>query len=84
MNLEKALGCPKQYKPSLLDKKIEEFKNIFQTFFSFEQKDMNNDTRSFTYLVKYLFKWLFFWQYCQESYLEPNQKYKVEHFRNNS
>ena len=26
------------------------------------------------------FKWLFFWQYCQEPYLEPNQKSMVEPF----
>ena len=44
----------------------------------------NKDTTSFTELGKHLLNDYFFWQYCQELYLEPNQKSMVELFCKNS
>ena len=41
-------------------------------------------TKSFTELGKYLLNGHFFWLYCQELYLEPNQKSMVEIFCKNS
>ena len=46
--------------------------------------DKNKETKRFTELGKYLFKWLLFLQYCQELYLEPNQKSMMVLFAKNS
>ena len=46
--------------------------------------DKNKDTKSFTELGKNLLNGYFFQQYCQEPYLEPNQKSMVELFCKNS
>ena len=40
--------------------------------------DKNKDTKSFTEMSKDLLNDYAFWQYCQEPYLEPNQKSMVK------
>ena len=42
--------------------------------------EKNKDTKRFIELGKYLLNGYFFLQYCQEPYLEPNQKSMVELF----
>ena len=46
--------------------------------------DKKTDTKSFTELRKNLSDGYFISQYCQEPYLEPNQKSMVELFYKNS
>ena len=79
----------KSYFPQSINR-LQRFSLLFLSVIPFSdfckkiKYDKNKETKSFIELGKYLLNGYFLWQYCQEPYLEPNQKSMVDLFCKNS